>query len=302
MNNLVTVKNNQVVVSSRQVAENFGKQHRHVLDSIKEIVGVAEFSADLFRAAIYTHPQNKQRYPEYLMNRDGFTLLAMGFTGEKALQWKLKYIQAFNEMEEQLKNPQTYQLIRKTYKGEPVMTTLDIANLIGIAQGSVGYNIKKFNLPFRFLEGAALKDYKRENRISDSSAADLIILDKPAVIKLLQHLKTYTHAIRFKIDEYFALVPLAKPMNIVEVPKLIEQPKQVLYADIPNNKKICEQIERVKSFMDALDLLLFQYNRHIKQEHADAYRKVISLVGSELYNEVLDLSIMKYQLVEKPGY
>ena len=46
------------------------------------------------------------------MNRDGFTLLAMGFNGPKAIQWKLKYIQAFNEMEEQLKNtfklPQTY--------------------------------------------------------------------------------------------------------------------------------------------------------------------------------------------------
>jgi anti-repressor protein len=48
----------------------------------------------------------------YLMNRDGFALLAMGFTGSKALEWKLKYIQAFNEMEQRLKQPfvlpQTY--------------------------------------------------------------------------------------------------------------------------------------------------------------------------------------------------
>lgn len=39
----------------------------------------------------------------YIMNRDGFSLLAMGFTGKKALEWKLKYINAFNEMERQLR-------------------------------------------------------------------------------------------------------------------------------------------------------------------------------------------------------
>ena len=45
--------------------------------------------------------------PMYYMNRDGFSLLAMGFTGKKALEWKLKYIMAFNEMEKQLKEGQS---------------------------------------------------------------------------------------------------------------------------------------------------------------------------------------------------
>lgn len=97
----------QVVVSSRQIAENFEKQHKHVLDSIEEIKkGVAEKSADLFIESEYQHPQNKQWYREYLMNRDGFTLLAMGFNGPKALHWKLKYIEAFNKMEQALKESQ----------------------------------------------------------------------------------------------------------------------------------------------------------------------------------------------------
>ena len=48
------------------------------------------------------HEYRGQRFPEYLMNRDGFTLLAMGFTGKDALQWKMKYIAAFNEMEQAL--------------------------------------------------------------------------------------------------------------------------------------------------------------------------------------------------------
>ena len=63
----------------------------------------AEKSADLFIESKYQHPQNKQWYKEYLLTRDGFSLLVMGFTGKEALQWKLQYIEAFNKMEEQIK-------------------------------------------------------------------------------------------------------------------------------------------------------------------------------------------------------
>ncbi|WP_053983392.1 Rha family transcriptional regulator [Niameybacter massiliensis] len=98
-------ENGQVVVSSRVVSDRFGKLHKHVLDSIENILesGVAENWADLFVESQYQHEQNKQYYREYLLTRDGFTLLAMGFTGKEALQWKLKYIEAFNRMEQQLK-------------------------------------------------------------------------------------------------------------------------------------------------------------------------------------------------------
>ena len=108
MNNLVKIKNNQVVVSSRQVAEKFGKEHRNVLASIREIL-VAENSAARFYQET-THEYRGQKFPEYLMNRDGFTLLAMGFTGKDALQWKMKYIAAFNEMEAQLNSRPVSQL------------------------------------------------------------------------------------------------------------------------------------------------------------------------------------------------
>lgn len=67
--------------------------------------GLAENSADLFYEDIYVHPQNKQSYRQVIMNRDGFTLLAMGFTGQKALQFKLKYIEAFNQMEKEIQQP-----------------------------------------------------------------------------------------------------------------------------------------------------------------------------------------------------
>ena len=94
----------QPVVSSLQVATDFNKNHRDVLKAIEKIKeGVAQNFADLFYKSKYEHPQNKQHYPMYLMNRDGFSLLVMGFTGSDALDWKLKYIQAFNQMEKQVK-------------------------------------------------------------------------------------------------------------------------------------------------------------------------------------------------------
>lgn len=103
MENLVSVINNQVVVSSRQVAEKFGKEHRNVLASIKEIISAEKSALTFYQENTYKAGTGKS-YPEYLMNRDGFTLLAMGFTGKDALQWKMKYIAAFNDMEQKLQN------------------------------------------------------------------------------------------------------------------------------------------------------------------------------------------------------
>lgn len=95
----------QPVVSSLQIAEDFSKNHKDVLKTIENLKGgLAQNFADLFYMSSYQHPQNKQRYPLYLMNRDGFSLLVMGFTGKDALMWKLKYIQAFNAMEQQIKD------------------------------------------------------------------------------------------------------------------------------------------------------------------------------------------------------
>lgn len=96
----------QLVVSSRQVAEDFGKRHDSVLRDIENLiegVGSPQNCGSLFISTTYQHEQNKQHYKEYLLTRDGFSLLVMGFTGSKALKWKLRYIEAFNNMEEHIK-------------------------------------------------------------------------------------------------------------------------------------------------------------------------------------------------------
>ena len=106
MNDIIlSTQNGEPVASSRDVAKRFGKEHRNVMRDIENLMseGVLKIEqTPLFFKSEYTHPQNHQKYPMYLMNRDGFSLLAMGFTGKEAVQWKLKYIAAFNAMEKQL--------------------------------------------------------------------------------------------------------------------------------------------------------------------------------------------------------
>ena len=93
--NLIQLENKDgmVVVSSRVVAKDFGKRHDHVLRGIEEIMsneGVPQNWGDLFIESQYQHPQNKQWYKEYLLTRDGFSLLVMGFTGKskRSTKWK----------------------------------------------------------------------------------------------------------------------------------------------------------------------------------------------------------------------
>lgn len=105
MENLVIMKDQQAVTSSLQVAESFGKEHRAVLKAIYDLKeGLAQKYADLFWEDTYVHPQNKQPYRIVYMNRDGFTLAALGFNNtQKVLDFKLKYIEAFNKMEDHIK-------------------------------------------------------------------------------------------------------------------------------------------------------------------------------------------------------
>ena len=96
--------NDLALTTSLLVAEKFGKEHSKVIRTIESLVlGEANFGlANYFEKSSYVGSQNKPR-PMYIMNRDGFSLLVMGFTGKKALQFKLEFINAFNEMERYIK-------------------------------------------------------------------------------------------------------------------------------------------------------------------------------------------------------
>ena len=111
MNDLVFKgQNDQVITTSLKVAEKFKKEHRNVLKSIRKLMTAKNVAvAKMFDEQMYVNDQGKEQ-PMFYMNRDGFTLLAMGFTGDKAIDFKVEYINAFNTMEAELKSQQTKQL------------------------------------------------------------------------------------------------------------------------------------------------------------------------------------------------
>lgn len=98
--------NGELVVSSRQVAEDFGKEHKNVVRAIENLTAQNSAVKNIMIESKFEHRGNE--YTEYLLTRDGFSLLVMGFTGSRALEWKLKYIEAFNNMEQAIKNPYSH--------------------------------------------------------------------------------------------------------------------------------------------------------------------------------------------------
>ena len=102
MTNLVIMKNQQAITTSLQVAETFEKEHKNVLRDIENLKKDVLNFEPMFSEGVEPDSYGRER-KAYFMNRDGFTLLAMGFTGQKALQFKLKYIEAFNKMENHIK-------------------------------------------------------------------------------------------------------------------------------------------------------------------------------------------------------
>lgn len=104
--NLVTIKDGRAVTSSLQVAQKFGKEHRHILRDIRELECTTDFKESNFGLSFYISEVGngaQKKNPMYLMTRDGFTFLVMGFTGKLASKFKEEYIAAFNKMEQHIK-------------------------------------------------------------------------------------------------------------------------------------------------------------------------------------------------------
>lgn len=109
MKDLVIMHDRQAVTTSLVLAEVFEKKHQHVMEAIRKLTVENSTVKKMFVEDSYLNSRNQQQ-PMYYMNRDGFTLLAMGFTGSKAMEFKLKYIDAFNKMEKQIKEETQFRL------------------------------------------------------------------------------------------------------------------------------------------------------------------------------------------------
>lgn len=108
-------QNGQVLTNSLLVAEKFGKRHADVVGAIENSLTEGSESTDAklrssFVSSSYIDNKGEER-PMYIMDRDGFSVMAMGFTGDKAMDFKVEFISAFNAMEKkpkELSAPQTY--------------------------------------------------------------------------------------------------------------------------------------------------------------------------------------------------
>lgn len=118
---LVTIKGNKATVSSLEVADHFGKRHDNVMNAIENVMKnvSADFNHLNFKAVSYVDAKGEKRKC-YEMTRDGFSMVVMGFTGKKAFEWKEKYINAFNRMEQLLLEKQTQDWIETRKQGKLV--------------------------------------------------------------------------------------------------------------------------------------------------------------------------------------
>ena len=140
---LVQINNGQAVTSSLQVAEYFGKKHQHVMEKVRALLAEipSDWGVSNFRQSSYFNLQGKEQ-PCYEMTKDGFTLLAMGFTGKKAMEFKINYINAFNQMADFILSDginlqQQFLIADKEFK-----TATEIASNAGYTLNYVGKKVK----------------------------------------------------------------------------------------------------------------------------------------------------------------
>ena len=138
---MVHAKDGEVFANSRDVAAFFGKEHRNVIRDIDNLIAQeAQLGLLNFEQTPYIEPSNGQTYRSFDMDRDGFTLLAMGFTGSKALKWKMRYIEAFKAMEAE---------VRRLAQSGPAIDLNDPAQLRGLL---LNYSAKTEQLERRVQE------------------------------------------------------------------------------------------------------------------------------------------------------
>ena len=129
MTELIKMQDGKAIVSSKDIADKFGKIHRDVMKGIKVLNCSDDFRVRNFSQSVYTSDQNK-KLPCYNITRDGFVFLCMGFTGARAADWKEAYISAFNEMESALREaPATMAGINQLVK--TIESNKEIASIHG---------------------------------------------------------------------------------------------------------------------------------------------------------------------------
>lgn len=177
----IFIRDNIPVVSSRDIAERFEKEHKNVLRDISNMDCSDGFRRLNFELSSYKTKQNKSQ-PEYLITKDGFAFLVMGFTGKQAAVFKERYITAFNYMTDSL-------LDRSALKTSywPMMNAVKEAHL----DPKFYHYSTENNLIYRIMFGVDAKKYRNKIGLTeDDDIRDHITNEEKKIMLKLQEANT----------------------------------------------------------------------------------------------------------------
>lgn len=175
-----------IIVTSLDVAKTFGKEHNKVLRDVRELECSEGFRLSNFGQSSYVNSQNK-KMPMYYMTKDGFTLLVMGYNGEKAMEFKEGYIRQFNEMEKLLTGK-----IRERDKGiavrqaftKAIQQSSENERMHGHAYSTYtdviyksifGKNAKQLREEFGITKKESMRDYFSEEELVKVQNAEMLV-------------------------------------------------------------------------------------------------------------------------------
>lgn len=174
------------IATSLDISETFGKEHKRVLQDIRELECSEDFRRHNFVQSSYVNSQNKKQ-PMYYVTRDGFTLLAMGYTGEKAMKFKEGYIRQFNAMEKlligKIKEREKGIAVRQAFTkaiqqssenermhGHAYSTYTDV-----IYKSIFGKNAKQLREEFGITKKESMRDYFSEEELVKVQNAEMLV-------------------------------------------------------------------------------------------------------------------------------
>ena len=182
MEELVFLKNDEALTDSLTVAEMFQKRHDSVLRSIDNLIETLHKNEERKMFILSRRKADDGQFHRmYLMNRDGFSLLVMGFNGKKALEWKLKYIDAFNKMETIILEKKTNVWLETRQQGKLIRReeTNVIQQLVEYAKGQGSEHAEMLYMTYTKLankmSGITDRDTATNAQLNDLSTMERII-------------------------------------------------------------------------------------------------------------------------------
>ena len=173
---LVRLSGDRLIVSSLDISNHFGKQHKDVLRAIRNLDCSPEFNRRNFALVHYQDSKGETR-AAYDITRDGFVFLCMGFTGQQAATWKERYIEAFNKMEAALRAP------APVVRPEPA--ALQLAHEVGKLRDVVAEQSRALLALYERLDGARTGQIRAMARLATLQARQQAADAKATVVRML---------------------------------------------------------------------------------------------------------------------